>query len=258
MIALDRVSKSYDMGHTYAVHEVSLQVPSGRTLALVGESGCGKTTTLKMVNRLVEPTSGTIRLGDEDVTALDPVVLRRRIGYVIQEIGLFPHYTVERNVGVVPRLLGWPESDVRSRIDDVLQLVGLSPGDFRDRKPAKLSGGQRQRVGFARALAAQPEVMLMDEPFGALDPITRREIQREFADIRKQIAITAIIVTHDMTEALLLGDEVAVMKEGVILQRGTPHDLLTAPEHDYVSELVSMERGRADQIEALIEPGKEK
>jgi osmoprotectant transport system ATP-binding protein len=253
MITLEDIRKSYDAGATWAVNGVSVSVPEGALLALIGESGCGKTTTLKMVNRLVEPTSGAITVGGESIAGLDPVDLRRRIGYVFQGIGLFPHYTVGENIAAVPRLLGWGPSDIRTRVEEMLDLVGLPFDEYHERLPAALSGGQRQRVGVARALAARPRVMLLDEPFGALDPVTRGELQDECKRIQKAIGLTAILVTHDMTEALLMADYIAVMKGGEVLQVGTPHELLTAPEDPYVQTLVEMPRARADRIEALLD-----
>src|SRR5262245_47594613 len=216
MIALDNVCKSYDGGGTYSVRDVSLTVPSGALLVLLGGSGCGKTTTLKMINRLIEPTSGCITIGGRDVRTLDPVELRRGIGYVFQGIGLFPHMSIADNVAVVPRLLGWPPERMAARVDELLTMVHLPPGQFRGRLPAQLSGGQQQRVGFARALAAGPRVMLLDEPFGALDPVTRDELREEFLRLRQRLdpPLTAVMVTHDMTEALLSADRIVVMNEG--------------------------------------------
>jgi osmoprotectant transport system ATP-binding protein len=251
MIQIEQVSKTFDHGVTWAVHDVTLTVRAGELMVLVGASGCGKTTTLKMTNRLVAPTSGDILLDGQSVLGQDPVMLRRHIGYVFQGIGLFPHYTVGENIAVVPRLLGWSAADIDARVDEMLHLIGLPPTPFRDRLPAALSGGQRQRVGVARALAAKPAVMLLDEPFGALDPITRVELQDEFKRIQTALGLTAILVTHDMTEALLLADRVAVMQNGRIVQSGTPHELMTAPAHDYVRTLVEMPKKRADRLEAL-------
>ena len=251
MITLENVSKSYDSGRTFAVKNVSLTVREGELLALIGESGCGKTTTLKMINRLVEPTEGAITVDNKPVAATNPVTLRRSIGYVFQGIGLFPHYTVYHNIAAVPRLLGWKPDDIAARVDETLDLVGLPPSQYRHRFPSELSGGQQQRVGFARALAARPPIMLMDEPFGALDPITRAEIQDQVKDIQRELGLTAVMVTHDMTEAMLLADRVAVMKEGVVLQIGRASELLSRPADAYVASLVAMPKRRADRLEAL-------
>jgi osmoprotectant transport system ATP-binding protein len=252
MIDLDRVSKSYDAGARFAVHEVSLRVPQGQTLVLLGGSGSGKTTTLKMINRLIEPTSGTITIDGRNVRDLDPVQLRRGIGYVFQGIGLFPHLTVAANIGVVPRLLGWQSGRIDKRIDELLEMVHLPPAEYRNRLPRDLSGGQQQRVGFARALAAGSKVMLLDEPFGALDPVTRDELRSEFLDLRRRLGLTAVMVTHDMTEALLSADLVAVMNAGRLVQVGTPHDLLTRPADAFVAALMSSPRRQADRLEALV------
>jgi osmoprotectant transport system ATP-binding protein len=200
MIQLDNVCKSY--GGTEVVHDISLHVPSGQLLVLLGESGCGKTTLLKMVNRLIDASSGAIFVNGQDVRTSNPVELRRRIGYVFQEVGLFPHMTVGENVAVVPRLLQWPVPEVDARVDELLDLVQLSPAEYRDRLPAALSGGQRQRVGVARALASKPRIMLMDEPFGALDPLNRDSLQLEFRQIHRNLGLTTVMVTHDMVEAL--------------------------------------------------------
>jgi osmoprotectant transport system ATP-binding protein len=250
MILLDGVSKSYDGVH-FSVHEVSLHVPAGHLLVLLGGSGCGKTTTLKMINRLIEPSAGRIEVNGRDVRAADPVSLRRGIGYVFQGIGLFPHLSVAENVAVVPRLLGWPAGRIAERVEELLELVHLPPEQFRARIPRQLSGGQQQRVGFARALAAGPQVMLLDEPFGALDPITRDELRGEFLQIRRRLGLTAVMVTHDMTEALLSADQVAVMHAGRLLQVGTPHELMTRPGHPFVAALMATPKRQVKQLEAL-------
>lgn len=252
MITLEGVSKSYDGGATYTVRDVSLRLPPGRLLVLLGGSGCGKTTTLKMINRLVEPTAGRIEVDGRDVRAVDPVQLRRGIGYVIQGSGLFPHMSVADNIAVVPRLLGWPDVRVNKRVDELLELVHLRPAEYRNRLPRQLSGGQQQRVGFARALAAGPRVILMDEPFGALDPVTRVELRTEFLELHRRLGLTAVMVTHDMTEALLSADLIAVMKAGRLLRLGTPHELLTAPGDPFVAALMSTPKREADQLEALV------
>ncbi|HEY7330638.1 MAG TPA: ATP-binding cassette domain-containing protein [Gemmataceae bacterium] len=251
MIVLKQVSKTYDTGHV-AVCNVSLHVPAGQLLVLLGGSGCGKTTTLKMINRLVEPTSGRIEVDGRDVLSVDPVELRRSIGYVLQGSALFPHWSVAENIAVVPRLLNWPAERIDQRVDELLQLVHLPPAEFRSRMPRQLSGGQQQRVGFARALAAGPKVMLLDEPFGALDPLTRDELRNEFLQIRRQLGLTAVMVTHDMTEALLSADRIAVMNAGKLLRVGTPQELLRDPGDDFVAALLSSPKRQADQLEALV------
>ncbi len=250
MIVLDRVSKTYDTDHV-AVCDVSLRVPAGQLLVLLGGSGCGKTTTLKMINRLVEPTSGRIEVDGREVRSVDPVQLRRSIGYVLQGSALFPHLSVAENIAVVPRLLHWPAERIAKRVDELLHLVHLPSEEYRERMPGQLSGGQQQRVGFARALAAGPRVMLLDEPFGALDPVTRDELRNEFLQIRRQLGLTAVMVTHDMTEALLSADLVAVMNAGRLLRLGTPHELLTHPGDDFVAALLASPKRQADQLEAL-------
>lgn len=252
MISLDHVRKSYG-GGSFAVDDVSMFIEQGELIGLIGESGCGKTTTLKMINRLEDPTSGTISVNGEDVREHDPVQLRRGIGYVFQGVGLFPHYSVGMNIAAVPELLGWSKSQIRERVDEVLSLVGLPPDEYRDRRPSELSGGQQQRVGVARALAAKPQLILMDEPFGALDPITRAELQDEFIRIHRSLNLTAIMVTHDMSEALLMADRVAVMKDGKILQFDTPRTLLNHPQHEFVRQMIELPKKRADSIEDLME-----
>ena len=251
MIRLNNVSKSYDGGATRAVYDLSLDVAAGELLALVGTSGCGKTTTLKMINRLIEPTAGTITLDGRDVTQGDPVELRRGIGYVFQGVGLFPHRTVAENVATVPKLLKWDRQATRKRVDELLNLVHLPPAEFRDRMPLKLSGGQRQRVGFARALAAAPRVMLLDEPFGALDPVTRDALQDEFKQIQRSLKLTAVMVTHDMAEALLLADRIAVMDAGQLLRIDTPANLVQHPGGGYVERLLATPRNQAERLASL-------
>ena len=252
MIELRNIKKSFDDERSFAVSDISLRVEKGQLLGLIGESGSGKTTTLKMINRLKEPSSGTIKVNGRNILHQDAIDLRRSIGYVFQGIGLFPHYTILENVAAVPSLLKWELSDIHSRCEEVLQMVGLSIGEFGGRYPSQLSGGQQQRVGVARALAASPEVMLMDEPFGALDPITRADLQEEFKRIQQQLNLTVIMVTHDMTEALLMADRIAVMKNGQILQIGSPKELLNHPEQDYVKKLIEMPRRRANRLEELM------
>ncbi len=242
MIRLQGVSKRFDDG-TVAVHELDLDVPRGEIVCLVGPSGCGKTTTMKMVNRLVEPTSGRIVLDGEDVTRVDPVQLRRRIGYVIQQVGLFPHHRVWENVATVPSLLGWDKARRRARADELLELVGLDPAVYRDRWPSQLSGGQRQRIGVARALAADPPVLLMDEPFSAIDPIARDRLQSEFLRVQQQVGKTILFVTHDIDEAVRLGDRVAVFRQGGILEQyDTPAAVLGAPATPFVADFVGADR----------------
>lgn len=255
MIELENVTKTYQPELPPAVADFSLSVDRGEFVAVIGESGSGKTTALKLINRLENPTSGTVSVNGQDVAGTDPVELRRNIGYVFQGIGLFPHYTVRDNIAVVPRLLGWDEQRVAERIDHTMNLVGLSPDAYAHRMPDELSGGQQQRVGVARALAAEPEVVLMDEPFGALDPITRASLQDEFSKIQDEMNLTVVMVTHDMTEALLLADRIAVMKDGELLQAAPPRALLTEPDHPYVQELVRTPRERADRLEAMIAEG---
>jgi osmoprotectant transport system ATP-binding protein len=242
MIRLDHVAKRYP-DETVAVEELSLDVPPGEIAVLVGPSGCGKTTTMRMVNRLVEPTSGRILVGGEDVTAADPVQLRRGIGYVIQQVGLFPHQTVAANVATVPRLLRWERRRTRARVDELLDLVGLDPSVHRDRYPHQLSGGQRQRVGVARALAADPPVLLMDEPFGAVDPVARDRLQAEFLRLQDQVHKTVLFVTHDIDEAIRLGDRIAVMRDGGRLEQyADPATLLSSPATEFVADFVGADR----------------
>lgn len=255
MLELTHVQKTYDAGRTVAVKDVSFTAKAGELIILLGESGCGKTTTLKMINRLVEPTAGTISVGGQDTAGLDPVALRRTIGYVIQGAGLFPHMSIAENVAVVPRLLGWAPARISPRVEELLDLVGLEPSQYGTRMPRALSGGQVQRVGVARALAAEPSIMLLDEPFGALDPVTRDDIQGEFKRIQAEVGFAAVLVTHDMTEALLLATRIAVIRDGVIAQLGTPEELLNNPANEYVETLISTPRRQAEQLEGLIESG---
>jgi len=239
MIELEQLTKRYDGQSTPAVDSLDLRIAEGEIVILVGPSGCGKTTTLKMINRIIEPSSGIIRLQGEDVTRENPDRLRRRIGYVIQQVGLFPHQTIGRNITTVPRLLGWPQKRIDDRLDELMHLVGLDPATYRDRFPKELSGGQRQRVGVARALAADPPVMLMDEPFGALDPISRERLQNEFLRLQEEIRKTIVFVTHDIDEAIKMGDRIAILREGsVIAQYDTPETVLAAPADDFVREFI--------------------
>jgi len=237
MIRLKNVFKSFDKGDSYAVKDLSLRVEQGETLVLLGSSGCGKTTTLKMINRLIDPTAGTIEVGGEDITKQDPVELRRQIGYVFQGIGLFPHMTVEQNVELVPRILGWSIKRRKERAHELLQLVGLPPKEFASRFPDELSGGQQQRVGVARALAADPAYLLMDEPFGALDALSRETLQQELLALKEQLKKTIVFVTHDIFEALLLGDRIAILHQGKLEQIGTEREILSAPATPFVRDL---------------------
>jgi osmoprotectant transport system ATP-binding protein len=248
MIRLIHVSKTFDGGRSYAVKDLSLEVAQGETLVLLGSSGCGKTTTLKMINRLLEPTEGLVEVGGRNVLQQDPVTLRRGIGYVFQGIGLFPHMTVLRNVDLVPRLLGWSPGRRRDRAEELLRLVGLPPEDFEDRYPEELSGGQQQRVGVARALAADPSCLIMDEPFGALDPLTREGLQQELLKLKKKLKKTIVFVTHDIFEALQLGDRIAVLHQGRVEQIGAGGDIVNRPATPFVRDLFSR---RARQLSRL-------
>ena len=240
MIRLERVSKHY--GEVTAVREVDLEVEAGKLVVLIGPSGCGKTTTLKMINRLIEPSEGTIFVNGEDTRSLDPQALRRGIGYVIQSIGLFPHMSVKQNIQVVPDLLGWPKKRSAARADELLSLIGLPPERYRDAYPRELSGGQAQRVGVARALAVDPPVLLMDEPFGAVDPLTRERLQDEFLRLQAELRKTIVMVTHDIDEAIKLGDMVCVMNAGRVEQYSTPETLLSHPESRFVRQFVGSDR----------------
>jgi osmoprotectant transport system ATP-binding protein len=242
VIRLEQLTKRF--GDTVAVDHLDLEVPEGELCVLVGPSGCGKTTTMKMINRLVEPTSGRILLDDDDVTHADPVELRRRIGYVIQQVGLFPHLTIAENVATVPKLLGWDKRRTKARVGELLELVGLPPRTFAKRYPSQLSGGQQQRVGVARALGADPPVLLMDEPFGAIDPITRGRLQEEFLRLQRAVRKTVVFVTHDIEEAVHLGDRIAILEEGgVLAQYDTPAVILGEPATPFVADFVGADRG---------------
>ncbi len=238
-IELENVSKRYAGTREPAVDEFSMVVPAGKIVVFVGPSGCGKTTTMRMINRLIEPTSGRITIGGDDALKLDVDTLRRRIGYAIQQAGLFPHFTVAQNIAVVPGLLGWDKKKVNDRVEEMMDLVGLDPADFRDRFPRQLSGGQQQRVGVARALAADPPVLLMDEPFGAVDPITRGNLQDELLRLQTELKKTIVFVTHDFDEAVKLGDKIAVLgNQSKILQYDTPDAILANPADDTVAGFV--------------------
>jgi osmoprotectant transport system ATP-binding protein len=254
VISLREVSKVY-AGGVRAVDRIALEVESGETVVLLGASGCGKTTTLKMINRLVECSEGEIRVDGHDVADLDPVALRRSIGYVFQGIGLFPHNSVAANIAAVPGLLGWKRPRIEARVDELLELVGLPASEYRSRWPHELSGGQQQRVGVARALAAEASILLMDEPFGAVDPITRDALQRELLAMRAKLGLTILLVTHDVTEALLLADRVAVMSDGRLVQVGTPRELFAAPATPGVAHLLETPRRQAERLHAMAHPG---
>ncbi len=242
MISLRGLTKSYPGAAHPAVADLTLEVPEGTSCALIGPSGCGKTTTLRMVNRLVEPTSGEILIAGQDARRMDAVTLRRGIGYVIQEGGLFPHRSVADNVATVPRLLGWDAPRIAARVEEVLALVGLDPARFRDRWPHQLSGGERQRVGVARALAGDPPVLLMDEPFGAVDPIVRARLQEEVLRLLRALRKTVLLVTHDVAEAVRLGDAVAVLRGGRLLRHAPAAEILARPGDEFVAEFLGADR----------------
>jgi osmoprotectant transport system ATP-binding protein len=245
VVALEHVAKRYGgAGAALAVNDLSLTINAGEICVLVGPSGCGKTTTMKMINRLIEPTSGRITIDGQDITSLPAVELRRRIGYVIQQVGLFPHMTVSDNVAVVPRLLRWPAARIRARVEELLDLVGLDPAGYLNRYPAALSGGERQRVGVARALAADPPLMLMDEPFGAVDPIRRERLQNEFLRLQQKVRKTVVFVTHDVDEAIKMADRIAILQRGgVLAQFDTPDAILANPASEFVERFVGADRG---------------
>jgi len=247
MIQLENLTKQFGAGAP-VVRSVSLRVADGEFLVLIGESGSGKTTTLNMINRLTEPTSGRVLIDGEDARAGDAVSVRRKMGFVFQEVGLFPHMTVSENIGITPRLLGWTADEIEVRVHELLALVQLESAAIVNRFPAQLSGGQRQRVGLARALAARPKIMLMDEPFGALDALIRDELAADYRAIHDKLGLTTILVTHDMTEAFLLADRIAVMRDGELLQVATPKELAAAPTSDFVKRLIEIPRQRAEKL----------
>ncbi len=243
MIELEHVSKTFPGSPSPAVEDLSLSIAEGEITVLVGPSGCGKTTTMKMINRLVEPTSGRITIAGDDVTKLQAFELRRRIGYVIQQIGLFPHKTVGENIATVPKLLGWDQTKIQTRVDELMDVVEIDVS-MRDRYPSELSGGQRQRVGVARALAADPPVMLMDEPFGAVDPIVRNNLQDQFLALQQTLRKTIVFVTHDIDEAVRIGDRIAILNVGGVLEQlATPNELLRNPANPFVSDFLGTDRG---------------
>ncbi|MBW6518577.1 MAG: betaine/proline/choline family ABC transporter ATP-binding protein [ANME-2 cluster archaeon] len=239
-VHLQQVTKKYD--EHFAVEQLDLDIQGGELLILIGPSGSGKTTTLRMINRLIEPDEGVITINDHDIMEFDPVRLRRNIGYVIQDIGLFPHMTIKENIGLVPRLEGWSDQDISDRVKHLLDFVSLPPESFMDRYPSQLSGGQQQRVGLARALAMDPPLLLMDEPFGALDPILRKQLQDEFNVIKQEIGRTILFITHDIDEAFKLGDRIGIMSDAKLIQIGTPEELILNPENELVSDIVDAKR----------------
>jgi osmoprotectant transport system ATP-binding protein len=250
IIAFEDVVRSYDGRH--ALDGVSLAVRPGEFVAVVGASGSGKTTLLRLVNRLTEPSAGVVRVDSADVQATDPIALRRRIGYVFQGIGLFPHMSVAENVGVTPRLLGWDATRIAARVDELLALVRLDPAADRHRFPRELSGGERQRVGVARALAAGPRIMLMDEPFGALDPLTRDALGQDYRRLHDELGLTTVMITHDVLEALLLADRIVVMSEGRVVADGTPQQLMAQDRDAYARQLMQTPRRQAERLQALL------
>jgi osmoprotectant transport system ATP-binding protein len=253
LIAYAHVGKSFGDGRVQAVKDVSIEVAEGEFLAIVGGSGSGKTTLLRLANRLIEADSGRITVEGEDISAADPILLRRRIGYVFQNGGLFPHISVAGNIGITPKLLGTPSQEISSRVDELLDLVRLDRAQHRDRLPHELSGGQRQRVGVARALAARPRIVLMDEPFGALDPLTRDALGDDYHALHRKLGLTTVMITHDMTEAILLADRIAVMRTGTLLAQGTPSEL-SRSDDPYVGELLHTPRRQAERLKVLLPP----
>lgn len=253
MIDIVHLTKEYHAGGRPAVDDFNLSIARGELLVLVGPSGCGKTTTLTMINRLTEPSAGEVRIDGISIADSDPVALRRQIGFVFQDIGLFPHLTAAENVGITLRLLGMPKPAIDARVHELMTQMHLPPAEFGERFPRALSGGQKQRVGLARALAAKPSIMLMDEPFGALDPLTRDELTPEYRGLHDTLGLTTVLVTHDMTEAFLLADRIAVMREGHLVQVGSPREIATQPADDFVRALIENPRKRARALAAVME-----
>jgi osmoprotectant transport system ATP-binding protein len=253
VIAFDNVSKRYGAAAP-VLDGVSLEVREREFLAIVGPSGSGKTTLLRLVNRLIDPTAGTVRVEGDDVQSIDAVTLRRRIGYVFQGVGLFPHMTVAENIAITPKLLGWDDARMAARVDTLLDLVRLDRQKHRTRFPAQLSGGEGQRVGVARAIAAEPRIVLMDEPFGALDPLTRDALGEDYRRLHHELGLTSVMITHDMLEALLLADRIAVIRNGRIVAEGTPHALMNGEQDDYVRELMATPRRQAERLKKLGAP----
>ncbi|MBS4210097.1 ABC transporter ATP-binding protein [Bacillus sp. FJAT-50079] len=258
MITFSGVTKQYT-DDAIAVDSLHLQIESGEFFVLIGPSGCGKTTTLKMINRLIDATSGTILIDGKEISAYDIHELRWNIGYVLQQIALFPHMTIEENIATVPELKKWKREQIKHRVDELLEKVGLDPAVYRNRKPSELSGGQQQRVGVARALAADPRIILMDEPFSALDPISREKLQDDVVELQQRIKKTIVFVTHDMQEALKLGDRICIMKEGKVVQVGTPDEIVHSPANDFVKEFIGTESSPSTDIdlESLLDPIKD-
>ncbi|WP_191562369.1 betaine/proline/choline family ABC transporter ATP-binding protein [Metabacillus idriensis] len=257
MLKLDKVSKIYK-GGKHAVKDITLHIDKGEFICFIGPSGCGKTTTMKMINRMIEPSKGSIFIEGENILDKDPVELRREIGYVIQQIGLFPHMTIQQNITLVPRLLKWPEDKKRARAEELLKLVDMGP-EYLNRYPYELSGGQQQRIGVLRALAADPPLILMDEPFGALDPITRDSLQEEFKKLQRTLDKTIVFVTHDMDEAIKLADRIVILRDGEIVQVGTPDDILRNPANEFVEEFIGKERllqarPNLERVEQMMNP----
>lgn len=250
MIKFEHVKKQYEDGFV-AIKDLSLEINKGELVTLIGPSGCGKTTTMRMINRLTEPTSGTIQIDGVDTSDVDPVELRRNIGYVIQQIGLFPHMTIEENIAIVPKLKGINKKKMRKRVDELLDLVGLEPATFKSRYPSELSGGQQQRIGVIRALAAEPDIILMDEPFSALDPISREQLQDDIVHLQEEIKKTIVFVTHDMDEAIKIANRIVIMKDGEIVQVDTPDQILRRPANDFVTDFIGEERLSQDSTMPL-------
>ena len=251
IIAFEDVSKIYDGGRVRALDHFSFSVGAQEFLAIVGPSGSGKSTVLRLINRLIEPSEGIVRVDGENIEAVDAIALRRRIGYVFQGIGLFPHLTVAENIAITPSLLGWDKARSAQRVDELLGLVRLPPDQFRHRMPRELSGGQAQRIGVARAIAAEPKIVLMDEPFGALDAITRDALRQDYRELHDRLGLTTVMITHDMLEAVLLADRIAVIHDGAVIADGTPRDLMNEERDDYVGELLQSPRREAARLQTL-------
>ena len=255
MIRYENVTKTYPARAEPVLVDFDLEIEEGTFCVLLGRSGSGKTTALRMPNRMVDPTSGRVLVAGTDVRETDPIALRRKTGYVLQRIGLLPHFSVQENVALVPRLEGWSPARTRERVDELLELVGLEPDLYRARMPNELSGGQQQRVGVARALAAKPRVLLMDEPFGALDPLTRVELRREVGALHRRLGLTTLMVTHDVVEALLLADRIVILDDGRIAQAGAPADVVARPASDFVRQTLSSPKVEIDKLEDLFQTG---